>query len=34
MGHLRTLKPGQKGRVKALRAAKGVRQAISLARKL
>jgi hypothetical protein len=34
MGHLRSLKPRQKARVKALRAAKGVRAAISLAKKL
>jgi hypothetical protein len=34
MGYLRTLKPRQKARVKALRAAKGVRVAISTARKL
>lgn len=34
MGHLRSLKPRQKARVKALRAAKGVRPAIALARRL
>jgi len=34
MGYLRTLKPRQKARVKALRTAKGVRPAIALARKL
>ena len=34
MGHLRTLKPRQKAQVKALRATKGVRPAISLAKKL
>ncbi len=34
MGHLRTLKPAQKARVKALRAAKGIRPAIALARRL
>lgn len=34
MGHLRTLKPRQKAQVKALRAAKGVRPAISFAKKL
>jgi len=34
MGHLRSLKPRQKARVKALRAAKGVRPAIAFARKL
>ena len=34
MGHLRTLKPGQKARVKALRVRKGIRPAIALARKL
>jgi len=34
MGHLRSLKPSQKARVKVLRAAKGVRAAIGLARKL
>jgi hypothetical protein len=34
MGYLRTLKPRQKARVKTLRATKGVRSAISLARKL
>jgi len=34
MGHLRKLKPRQKARVKALRAAKGPRAAIRLAMKL
>lgn len=34
MGHLRGLKPRQKAQVKALRAAKGVRPAIALARRL
>jgi len=34
MGYLRTLKPREKARVKALRAAKGVRPAIALARQL
>ena len=34
MGYLRALKPRQKARVKALRAAKGVRPAIRLAKKL
>ena len=34
MGHLRSLKPRQKSRVKALRAAKGVRPAIAFARRL
>lgn len=34
MGHLRGLKPRQKARVKALRAAKGVRPAIAFARRL
>ncbi len=34
MGHLRSLKPRQKARVKALRAAKGVTAAITLAKKL
>lgn len=34
MGHLRTLKPRQKARVKPLRATKGVRAAISVAKKL
>jgi len=34
MGHLRSLKPRQKARVKALRAAKGVRPAIAFARSL
>jgi len=34
MGYLRSLKPKQKARVKALRTAKGVRAAIGLARKL
>jgi hypothetical protein len=34
MGHLRSLKPRQKTRVKALRAAKGVRAAIAFARRL
>ncbi len=34
MGHLRSLKPRQKARVKALRAAKGVRPAIAFARRL
>ena len=34
MGYLRSLKPRQKARVKALRTAKGVRSAISFARKL
>jgi len=34
MGYLRGLKPRQKARVKALRAAKGVRAAISLAKRL
>ena len=34
MGYLRGLKPRQKARVKTFRAAKGVRAAISLARKL
>lgn len=34
MGHLRNLKPRQKARVKAVRATKGVRAAITLARRL
>ena len=34
MGYLRGLKAGQKARVKALRAAKGVRPAIAFARRL
>jgi hypothetical protein len=34
MGHLRTLPPGQKARVKAVRVQKGIRPAIALARKL
>jgi len=34
MGYLRSVKPRQKARVKALRAKKGVRAAISLAREL
>jgi hypothetical protein len=34
IGHLRSLKPRQKARVKALRADKGVRAAISFARRL
>jgi hypothetical protein len=34
MGYLRSLKPKQKARVKALMATKGVRAAISLAKKL
>ena len=34
IGHLRQLRPRQKARVKALRASRGVRSAISLARKL
>jgi hypothetical protein len=34
MGYLRNLKPRQKARVKALRATKGVRAAILVARKL
>jgi len=34
MGHRRGLKPRQKARVKALRAAKGVRPAIAFARRL
>jgi hypothetical protein len=34
MGYLRGLKPGQKVRVKALRAAKGVRPAIAFAKRL
>jgi hypothetical protein len=34
IGHLRTLRPRQKARVRAVRAAKGVRAAISLARTL
>ena len=34
MGYLRGLKPRQKARVKALRAAKDVRQAIAFARRL
>jgi hypothetical protein len=34
MGHLRSLKPRQKARVKALRATKGVRPAIAFARRL
>jgi hypothetical protein len=34
MGHLRTLKPGQKARVKALRVSKGIGPAIALARRL
>jgi hypothetical protein len=34
MGYLRSLKPREKARVKALRVAKGVRPAIALARKL
>jgi hypothetical protein len=34
MGYLRALKPRQKARVKALRATKGVRAAINLARKV
>ena len=34
MGYLRGLKPRQKARVKALRAAKGVRPAIAFARRL
>jgi hypothetical protein len=34
MGHLRSLKPRQKARVKALRAARGVRPAIAFARRL
>jgi hypothetical protein len=34
MGHLRSLKPRQKARVKALRAAKGIRPAIAFARRL
>ncbi len=34
MGYLRNLKPTQKARVKASRAAKGIRPAIALARRL
>lgn len=34
MGHLRSLKPRQKARVKTLRATKGLRAAISFAKKL
>ena len=34
MGHLRGLKPRQKARVKALRAAKGIKPAIAFARRL
>ncbi len=34
IGHLRNLKPRHKARVKALRAAKGVRPAIAFARRL
>lgn len=34
MGHLRSLKPRQKARVKALRAAKGIGPAIAFARRL
>jgi hypothetical protein len=34
MGRLRSLKPRQKARVKALRAAKGVRPAIAFAKRL
>jgi len=34
MGHLRSLKPRQKARVKALRAAKGIRPAIAFATRL
>lgn len=34
MGHLRSLKPRQKARVKALRAAKGIRPAIAFAKRL
>ncbi len=34
MGYIRTLKPRQKARVKALRAAKGARVAIAFAKKL
>ena len=34
MGHLRSLKPREKARVKALRAAKGVRSAIAFAKRL
>jgi len=34
MGYLRTLKPRQKARVKALRISKGVRPAIAFARRL
>jgi hypothetical protein len=34
MGYLRTLKPRQKARVKALRATQGVRTAILVAKKL
>jgi len=34
MGYLRGLKPKEKARVKALRARKGVRSAIALARKM
>jgi len=34
LGHMRHLRPRQKARVKALRAAKGVRAAVALARRL
>lgn len=34
MGHLRTLRPKAKARVKALRATKGIRPAIALAKRL
>jgi hypothetical protein len=34
MGHLRNLKPQQRKRVKALRARKGTRAAVALAKKL
>ena len=34
MGHLRSLKPSQKARVKTLRAAKGIRPAIAFAKRL
>jgi hypothetical protein len=34
MGHLRSLRPKAKARVKALRATKGIRPAIALAKRL
>jgi hypothetical protein len=34
IGHLRSLRPSAKARVKAVRAAKGIRPAIALAKKL